>query len=75
MTNQTVAELNWEGQLNLYALYQPENDLPAQRLILEELYNTTAGDGWNPAVYHQTEPLQEVLYFMAENAGNPGVCA
>lgn len=73
MTGQTVAELNWEGQLNLYALYQPENDIPEQRVILEELYHATAGDGWQPLVYHQTEPLQQVLKFMAYYATDPGM--
>ena len=73
MTGRTVAELNWEGQLNLYALYQPENDIPEQRVILEELYHATAGDGWQPLVYHQTEPLQQVVEFMAYYASDPGM--
>lgn len=72
-TNETVAEADLEGHLYLYSLYQPENDIPAQRAILDELYAATSGGTWNPAVYQQTQPLEEVLAFQAAYASVSGM--
>lgn len=72
VTNKVVAEADLAGHLNLYSLYQPENDIPEQRAVLDELYHATAGASWLPAVYQQAQPLEQVLAFQQAYANYTG---
>ena len=72
LTNKVVAELDTAGHLNFYSLYQPENDIPEQRAVLDELYAATAGENWTPAVYQQAALLDEALAFQEAYANVTG---
>ncbi|DBA88293.1 TPA: hypothetical protein ACH3X1_016534 [Trebouxia sp. C0004] len=71
-SNATLAEFSVSGQWNLFSLYQPENDIPAQRAVLEELYHATQGQNWYPEAYFSTAPLEAIEEFAYENANNSG---
>ena len=71
-TNDTLAEFSVSGQWKLFSLYQPENDIPAQRAALEELYYATQGQNWHPGAYFSTVPLETIEEFAYENANNSG---
>lgn len=42
-----LAETDWLGNLNIYSVYQPENDLPDQYQALQTLYAALGGDFWD----------------------------
>ena len=70
--NDTLAEFSVSGQWNLFSLYQPENDIPAQRAALEQLYYATQGQNWYREAYFSTVPLEAIEEFAIENANNSG---
>ena len=70
--NSTLADFSLSGQWDLFNLYQPENDIPAQRAVLEELYIATQGQNWSPGAYFSTVPLEEIeefAYYYANYSG------
>lgn len=70
--NSTLAEFSVSGQWDLFNLYQPENDIPAQRVALEELYIATQGQNWSPGAYFSTvllEEIEELAYYYANYSG------
>lgn len=71
-TNNTVAELTVDGQLSLFSLYQPENDIPSQRAALENLYYKTAGQDWSAGAYFSTAFLDAAEEFALDYANNSG---
>jgi len=79
-TNNTLAEFSVSGQWDLFSLYQPENDIPAQRAVLEELYFATQGQNWSSGAYFSTVPLEAIedfAYYYANYSGRlacPGSC-
>ena len=70
--NSTLAEFSVSGQWDLFSLYQPENDIPAQRAALEELYIATQGQNWTPEAFFSTVPLEAIedfAYYYANYSG------
>ena len=49
------------GNLNVYSVYQPENDLPDQYAALEKIYEALGGDYWN-AAYKEDNVVQLQTY-------------
>jgi hypothetical protein len=80
-SNSTLGEFSLSGQWDLFNLYQPENDIPAQRAVLEELYIATQGQNWSPGAYFSTVPLEEIeefAYYYANYSGrlaHPSSCS
>ncbi|DBA81176.1 TPA: hypothetical protein ACH3X2_006994 [Trebouxia sp. C0005] len=70
--NNTLAEFSVSGQWDLFSLYQPENDIPAQRAVLEELYSATQGQNWSPGAYFSTVQLEELEEFADDYANYSG---
>ena len=48
-TNSVVAHTDLAGNLVINSVYQIQNDIPAQREALTEIYNALGGDYWNAA--------------------------
>ena len=71
-TNDTVAELTVDGQLSLFSLYQPANDIPSQRAALENLYYKTAGQDWTAGAFFSTVFLDAAEEFALDYANYSG---
>lgn len=54
-----LAETDWLGNLNIYSVYQPEDDLPDQYQALQSLYDALGGDYWS-AAYKQKSYAETV---------------
>lgn len=54
-----AAQTDWAGNLNIYSVYQPENDVPNQFAALQTIYAALGGDYWN-AAFKQTSDAQQV---------------
>ena len=65
-TGDVLATITQGGGLSLFSVYQPENDIPEQRLALEVLYNTTAGQNWTAGAYFSTAFIEFVEEFEYE---------
>ncbi len=62
VTGNIEAFSDFEGNLQLNSVYRPENDLPEQRVALQELYAALGGDYWG-AAYKQLTAIEEVEAF------------
>ena len=74
-TGDVIADLTESGHFSLYSSYQPENDIPAQRAALENLYYTTQGQNWTRGAYYSTVFLEQIEYFAYAYANNTGKAA
>ena len=77
LTGEVMAELTESGQFSLYSSYQPENDIPAQRAALENLYYTTQGQNWTRGAYYSTvflEQIEDFAYAYANYTGKTSPC-
>ena len=54
-----LAETDWLGNLNIYSVYQPENDLPDQLEALQTIFAALGGDYWN-AAYKQKSYAEQM---------------
>ena len=54
-----VAQTDWAGNLNIYSVYQPGNDVPDQYKALQTIYAALGGDYWNSA-FKQTSFTQDL---------------
>ena len=54
-----VAQTDWAGNLNIYSVYQPENDVPDQYKALQTIYAALGGDYWDPA-FKKTSYAQQL---------------
>ncbi len=74
VTGNVEAFSDFEGNLQLNSVYQPENDLPEQRVALQELYAALGGDYWG-AAYKQLTAIEEVEAFAnASSASSKSRC-
>ena len=48
-TNSVIAQTDLAGNLVINSVYQIQNDIPAQREALTDIYNALGGDYWNAA--------------------------
>ena len=53
-TGRTLDTLSATEGFSLLGLYTEVNDIPAQRQVLADLYNATAGQNWFAPAYKQT---------------------
>lgn len=54
-----VAQTDWAGNLNIYSVYQPENDVPDQYKALQTIHAALGGDYWSSA-FKQTSYAQQL---------------
>ncbi|KAL3142345.1 hypothetical protein ABBQ38_002682 [Trebouxia sp. C0009 RCD-2024] len=63
-----VAETDWLGNLNIYSVYQPENDLPDQYQALQTLYTALGGDYW--AASYKQKDYAEAMQALVQTPDN-----
>lgn len=69
MSADYVAKTDWDGNLDIYSVYQPQNDFPDQYKALQTIYIALGGDHWS-AVFQQTSYARAVEALVDSAADN-----
>lgn len=69
MSADYVAKTDWDGNLDIYSVYQPQNDFPDQYKALQTIYIALGGDRWS-AVFKQTSYARAVEALVDSAADN-----